>query len=174
MYKKNPAGFPAFNPFVNPTLLPNGRVFVPLGKPHYEKIGKEKYCFNPYKKIDFPDYAQIFIGRKVNVAIARWKVGQKIPEQLIRERFKKCRIRQIGKKDVGATFISQKGYYEGIPEHSLQIIVMFFPSKGEKTFKNFLDNILDIADILRLEFGQETVYTNFYRKGVPYKAFKVF
>lgn len=166
---------PQFNPFVNPTVLPNGRVFIPTHAPVY-LTDNEELEINPYerRRIGFLDSAQFFVGRKVNLPTSkRYKVGSKVPVQDIQDTFNKLRGLQIGRKKVGVTVISQRGLYKGQPENSIQIIVFYSPSEKEPSFRAFEKNMLYIAEDIADIFGQESIIVNFYKKGLPFRAYDV-
>lgn len=176
---RRPMPNPAFNPFVNPTVLPNGKVFVPTGKPVQFSYGKEdndNYDWNPWRKIKggFPNSVQVFFGRTVGFNVGKRRVGSKISENLIRGEFIKQRKYQVGIKNVGVTFIAQRGAYEGKPENSIQIVVMYFPSPKEPTFAKFIKNILILCEDMRIHFGQKSVYANFYKGGRPFSAYELY
>ena len=169
----NRGGF-EFNPFVNPTVLSNGRVYIPTGNPVVMKRGS--ILSNPVRKIEegFLSFAQIVIARTVSHDYGVVPVGHLFPVNQVSDEFKKIRRGQIPLESIGATFISQKGVFEGaLDEESLQIIVYFFPVKREETLDVFKENILRISEFLTDFLSQKTANVNFYKKGIPDTAWEV-
>ena len=172
MRKRNP-GFGPFNPLYQPTVFPDGRVFIPTEPPVFVNLVGHKgttFTPNPKKKVEFSDYAQAFVGQDTSFGHVYGPAGQKLTLIGIRDHFRLLRGEQlIGTDKVGGTFIEQKGLWEGAPEDSIQVLISRLG--GEKSYDVFKANVLDLLDQLVVDYGQEVIPVNFYRQGSPDEAF---
>src|SRR3972149_6986101 len=90
MRKRNP-GFGPFNPLYQPTVFPDGRVFIPTGPPiFHDLVGYRgtKFTPNPKVKVEFSDYAQAFVGQDTSFDHFAGPAGMKLTLAVIRDHFR--------------------------------------------------------------------------------------
>jgi hypothetical protein len=161
-----------FNPLAcltGPTVLGNGRVFIPTGQPIY--LGDAIEHKNP-RRVDepLPDYAQCFIGLYSSI-LHRGK-NNPITAEEIRDYINEARILRIGIKKSGVSVIGQLGVWEGDKEPSVQVLIFFKPTEHEWSYAGFKDSIFALLESLIVKFGQYSILLNFYREGKPESSYQ--
>lgn len=91
--------------------------------------------------------------------------GPLVKVEAVDREFYARRKEQVGAKNVGATRSVNKGYYEGAPERSVSMQVIFVPNEREPTPEVFRQNMAKIADAMARKFCQDSVILSWDSEG---------
>lgn len=111
--------------------------------------------------------ARIFVGLKVG-DVDKWTVDDVV------KTVKRVRTAQVGAPD--ASFVSQKGLYtheksgEVVEEDSVQVVIL---NTAGTPHKEFVEQIVSLAEMLALELDQESVIVEIQKGGVHVRTLGV-
>lgn len=101
--------------------------------------------------------ATLSIGQTTGLRYAGWREGEKIDPTALIAAVMRRRGQQVGVQNVNLSAIEMEGRYKGQPEDSMQVGLIFIPSKKEKSRAAFYRNIKTLAQRIAGDLAQREV-----------------
>lgn len=101
--------------------------------------------------------ASLYIGRKTGLRYSGWKEGETINPTSLLIAVARRREDQVGETNVNFSSVKMDGRYQGSPEKSARVDLIWIPSKREPTARKFFSNITKLAQQIAGDLAQREV-----------------